>query len=100
MVTAKIASSGPTFGFSTYGMKNLTTEQGLKELAAIGYDSVELDCTAGRDADPAILTPARRADVRKIAGDLGLKLTALLGPGTPSANDQQHEAILERIKTL
>jgi sugar phosphate isomerase/epimerase len=97
---SKPAPSGPTFGFSTYGMKNLTTEQGLKELAAIGYDSVELDSTAGRDADPANLTPARRADIRKIAGDLGLKLTALQGPGTPSANDKQHEATLERIKVL
>ena len=97
---SKAAPSGPTFGFNTYGMKTLSTEQALRELAAIGFDSVELDCTAGRDADPANLTPARRADVRKIAGDLGLKLTAVQGVGIPSASDPQHEANLERFKVM
>jgi len=94
------APSGPTFGISTYGMKTLATEQTLRELAAIGFDSAELDCMAGRDADPANLTPARRADVRKIAGDLGLRLTAVMGVGTPSASDTAHAANLERFKVM
>jgi inosose dehydratase len=97
---SKPTPAGPTFGFNTYGMKTFTTEQALHELAAIGFDSVELDCTAGRDADPGSLTPARRADIRKIAGDLGLWLTAVQGVGVPSANDAQHEANLERLKVL
>ena len=97
---SKSAPTGPTFGFNTYGMKTLTTEQALRELAAIGFDAVEIDCTAGRDADPANLTPARRADIRKIAGDLGLRLTSVQGISTPSANDTQHEANLERIKVV
>ena len=97
---SKSAPAGPTFGFSTYGMKAFTTEQGLHELAAIGFDSIELDCTAGHDADPANLTAARRADVRKIAGDLGLRLTAVMGVGTPSANDTAHAANLERFKVM
>jgi sugar phosphate isomerase/epimerase len=97
---SKPAAAGPTFGFSTYGMKTFTTEQSLRELAAIGFDSVELDCSAGRDADPANLTPARRADIRKIAADLGLRLTAVMGVGTPSASDTAHEANLERFKVI
>jgi sugar phosphate isomerase/epimerase len=97
---SKPASAGPTFGFSTYGMKTFSTEQGLHELAAIGFDSVELDCTAGHDTDPASLTAARRADIRKIAADLGLRLTAVMGVGTPSASDTAHAANLERFKIM
>ena len=40
------------------------------------------------------------ADIRKIAAELGLKLTAVQGVGTPSANDTQHEATLERFKNM
>jgi sugar phosphate isomerase/epimerase len=97
---SKSAPSGPTFGFNTYGMKTFTTEQALHELAAIGFDSVELDCTAGCDADPGNLTPARRADIRQIAGDLGLWLTAVQGVATPSASDAAHAANLERFKVM
>jgi sugar phosphate isomerase/epimerase len=81
-------------------MKSLTTEQALRELAQIGFDSVELDCTAGCDADPSNLTPARRTDIRKIAADLGLRLTAVQGVGHPSVSDKQHEADLERFKVM
>ena len=97
---SKSAPAGPTFGFNTYGMKTFTTEQALHELAAIGFDSVELDCTVGRDADPGNLTPPRRADIRKIAGDLGLWLTAVQGVATPSASDTAHAANLERFKVM
>lgn len=93
-------TTGPTLGFNTYGMKTLSTEQALRELGAIGFDSVELDCTAGRDADPANLTPARRADIRKIAGDLGLRFTAVQGMGSPSPSDTAHAANLERFKIM
>src|SRR6185437_5064287 len=73
------ASAAPTLGFNTYGMKTLTTEQAIAELARIGFDSVQLDCSAGCDADPANLTPARRTEIHKIARDLGMKLTAVQG---------------------
>ena len=61
---------------------------------------MELDCTVGRDADPGNLTPPRRADIRKIAGDLGLWLTAVQGVATPSASDTAHAANLERFKVM
>jgi inosose dehydratase len=94
------AATGPTLGFNTYGMKTLTTEEALRELAKIGFDSVQLDCSAGCDADLPKMTPPRRLKIRKVAEASGLKLTALQGVRSPSADDRQHAADLERLKAL
>jgi inosose dehydratase len=91
---------GPTLGFNTYGMKALTTEEALRELAKIGFDSVQLDCSVGCDADLPKMTPARRTEIRKLAQACGLKLTALQGVRSPSADDRQHAADLDRLKAL
>jgi len=96
----KPAAPGPTFGFNTYGMKTLTTEKALRELAKIGFDSVQLDCSRGCDPDPANLPPARREVIRKTAAECALKLTAVHGADSPSPDDKQHEAGLERLKVL
>lgn len=94
------STGGPTLGFNTYGMKTLTTEEALRELAKIGFDTIELDSTSGCDADPANLPPARRAGLRKLAADLRLKFTAIQGLPTVSANDQAHEKSLELFRAL
>jgi inosose dehydratase len=81
-------------------MKTISTEQALKELAAIGFDSVELDGTKGCDADPDNLAPARRLAIRQTATDLGLRLTAVQGMPVPTVDDKAHQTGLERLKTL
>ena len=91
---------GPTLGFNTYGMKTLSTEQALRELAKIGFDSIELDCGPGCDAEPAKLDAARRRDVRQVAADCALWLTTLQGMPTPTVNDATHAQGMERLKTL
>jgi len=98
--TSEPPPPGATLGFDTYGMKTMSTEDGLRELAKIGFDSVALDCNVHCDAEPENLPPARRADLRKIATDCGLRLTAIMGLPSPSFDDQQHAAGLERLKVL
>jgi len=78
----------------------MSTEDGLRELAKIGFDTVELECHPKCDAEPENLPPARRAEIRRIAADLGLRLSGVQGVPVPSANDQQHAAALERLKVL
>jgi sugar phosphate isomerase/epimerase len=97
---AKPVTAAPTLGFDTYGMKTMRTEDVLPELAKIGFDSVALDCNLKCDAQPENLPPSRRADIRKIAGDCGLRVTAILGLPEPSASDEAHAAALERLKIL
>ena len=67
-----------TLGFSLYGMKTLKTAPALKQLAAIGYDSVELCLNKGWDAAPANLDDGRRKETARLLGELDLRLTALM----------------------
>ncbi len=71
-------ASGLTLGFSLYGMKALKTAPALKQLAAIGYDSVELCLNKGWDASPANMDNGRRKEIAKLLEQLGLRLTALM----------------------
>ena len=67
-----------TLGFSLYGMKTLKTEEALRQLSKIGYDSVELCLNDGWDAAPKNVRAKRRKELRILLGNLGLKLTALM----------------------
>ena len=71
-------SEAMTFGFSLYGMKTLKTEPALRQLAAIGFDSVELCLSPGWDAEPDNLSPARRKSIRALLANTRLRLTALM----------------------
>ena len=59
-------ASGLTLGFSLYGMKTLKTSPALKQIAAIGYDSVELCLNKGWDAAPANMDNGRRKETAKL----------------------------------
>jgi inosose dehydratase len=96
--SAAEAAPGPTFGFSTYGMKSLSTEKAIDAIAQIGYDALEISCLAGWDADPAALSAERRADLRKRIDGAGLRLTSLMENLPPQADDAKHAAALERLK--
>jgi sugar phosphate isomerase/epimerase len=95
---AATAPAGVTFGFSTYGMKSLASEEAVGTLAEIGYDSVELAALAGWDADPASLKPDRRTAIRRRLADTGLRLTALMENLPPSVDDARHQVQVDRIK--
>ena len=59
-----------TLGFSLYGMKTLKTEEALKHLSKIGYDSVELCMNSGWDAAPENVAANRRKTLRVLIGNL------------------------------
>jgi inosose dehydratase len=90
--------AGVTFGFSTYGMKGIASEEAIATLGQIGYDSVELAALPGWDADPAALKPDRRDAIRRRLNDTGLRLTALMDNLPPSADNARHKAQVERIR--
>ena len=67
-----------TLGFSLYGMKTLKTNEALRHLSSIGYDSVEFCLNDGWDAAPKNLTAKRRKALRALLEEFDLKLTALM----------------------
>lgn len=88
---------GMTFGFSLYGMQGIPTEDALRTLHGIGYDSAELCLTAGFDADPRNLDRTRRQSIREILGETGLRIPALMEnlpfQGTQADTQQSHERL-------
>jgi len=71
-------ASALTLGFSLYGMKTLKTEPALKQIAAIGYDSVELCLNKGWDAAPSNMDDGRRKETARLLNHLDLRITALM----------------------
>lgn len=90
-------TDGCLLGFSTYGMKTLTTEKSLQILADIGYDAVELAVRSGWDVDSAELDAGRRRELRRLLNDLPLRLTSLMEHVHPTDDKLQAEA-LTRLK--
>lgn len=86
-----------TLGFSLYGMKSLSTDAALRAVAEIGFDSVEICLLDGYDAAPAKLPAERRREVRKLLGDLGLRLTALM-ENVPLGDTAIQPAVRERLR--
>lgn len=87
-----------SLGFSLYGMKSLKTEQAIREVAKIGYDSVEFCLMSDWDATPNNLHPSRRKEIRDVLNGTGLDLAGLMEHVslTGSAKDQQ--SVHERLK--
>jgi len=88
---------GCTLGFSTYGMKTLSTERAIEQIAEIGYDAIEMTVFAGWDADSAKINAQRRKSLRNQLQDSGLKLTSLMEHVAPT-NDKLQANAIERLK--
>jgi len=71
---SRAAAPSLTFGFSLYGMKVLKTDEALRTLAKIGYDTAELCLLPGYDAEPKNLTREQRHSLAKSP----MRITALM----------------------
>jgi len=89
--------AGVTFGFSLYGMRNLTLDAGLEACAKIGYDAVELALMPGWPAEPRRLTGDDRRRVRRRLTELRLALPALMENVPLDGDEAAHRANLQRL---
>ncbi len=87
-----------TLGFSTYGMKSLTTERALELTAEIGFEAVEICVQPEWDSTPAKLSADRRTAIKGILAKTGLRLTALMEHLFPAVTAEEHKLQLERLK--
>jgi inosose dehydratase len=91
---------GFTLSIGTYSLKGMTLEDALAQVAAIGYDGIEIATQPGFDGEPAKMPPERVKAVRRRLEDSGLRLTALMEQLTPSADEEQHLADLGRLRRV
>jgi len=85
-------------GFSLYGMKALKLADALSACAKIGYDGVELALMPGYAADPKMLVPDDRRDLRKRLGDSGLSLLGLMENLIEPSVEAIRKSNLEKLK--
>ena len=88
---------GCSLGFSTYGMKSLTTEVAINILSEIGFDAVEVAVRSGWDADSKTLSRQRRVSLRKLIEQSSLRLSSLM-EHVYVTDDRQQIIALERLK--
>lgn len=86
------------FGFSLYGMKNLPLEDALREIAAIGYDCVELPTMADWPGAPEKLSKEDRTRFRDSLTQHSLRLSALMENVLLLATPDIHAQNLERLR--
>jgi inosose dehydratase len=72
-----VPSGKPLLGFSCYGMRKTPVREALEQIARIGYKGVELTLIPGWDTEPKQLTKAKRDEIRRQIGSLGLTLSSL-----------------------
>jgi len=102
-VSLKAASSKTqqmTLGFSTYGMKTMTTEQAIQSISKIGFDAVEITVRSDWDASPENMSITRRHKIRNLLQKHHLKLTSLM-EHLPLKNDEiTHRKHLARLQQV
>ncbi len=89
-----------TLGFSTYALRSSAPVDAINAVAKAGFDAIELACLDGFPTDPAALTPAGRADVRKAVADAGLRLSALMDNLPIHVDAKAHAANLVRLNRV
>lgn len=88
--------------YGNYGMPHTPYPAMLREVAAIGYDGLELCVTPGYPTAPGLLDAAQRKDLRLRALDLDLEIDTLMlsGISVLEPEDAKHQANLEQLRLI
>ena len=100
LLAQKVPASGMTLGFTTYGTKSMMTEDALKMLGLIGFDSVELATRTGWDCDPDGMSSGRLTDLTTIMKRWNLRVRALMENVRPEADLTMHRMTLDRLRRV
>jgi sugar phosphate isomerase/epimerase len=88
----------PHLAIGNYGMKSLTLEESITQIAAIGFGAFECCANAEWDSTPSRMPKDRRQRVAGLLGDHGLRLAAVMENLPPSADDKLRQAALVRMR--
>ena len=85
-------------GLGNYGLKTYPTDEAIKYIASLGYDSVELTMMDGYTTEATKVSEADRRKIRSLLGDLGMALPSLLEQIPILGDAAQHKEHMERIR--
>ena len=104
LAAASAAQAAPkalvNFVFGTYGMKSLGTEETINQVAAIGYDGVQICVMPGWSTDPAKLSSAGRKALKQILQEKKLCFPAMLESLPLVGTPEKRAYNLERLKLV
>ena len=89
-----------TLSIGTYAMPGMQVEEAINVVGDAGYDGIEIAARSDYDGAPATMPKTRRREVRRLLGETGLALTALMENLRPATSDSEHEQQVERLKRV
>lgn len=95
---AEPGQSHCTLGIGTYSMTGMPVERAGKEIARIGFDSLEITATPDSDGAPSRMGHQRRRDLKQQIAGSGLKLVGLMENLVPAEDAAQHRQQLDRLR--
>lgn len=88
----------PHLAIGNYGMKSLTLEESIQEIAAIGFGALECCAISEWDSTPTRMPKDRRQKVAELLQANGLRLAAVMENLPPNSDDKLHQAALIRMR--
>jgi sugar phosphate isomerase/epimerase len=85
-------------GVNTFAFKRNPFAVTISEVAAIGFDAVELSALPEHPTEPARVSAAERRQIRQMLGDHGLALPQIFERIPLMGTDAEHRANLERLR--
>lgn len=99
-----VFGAGPTatptigFGFGTYGMQSLKTDEAIRQCAEIGYDGIEFALMTGWPTEPTLLSQQDRVEIRDLLIETQLAVPSLLESLPCLRTEQVHHDNIEKLK--
>lgn len=91
-------SKTPHLAIGNYGMKSLSLEESIRQIAAIGFGAFECCANAEWDSTPARMTPDRRRIAGALLKDNQLRLAAVMENLPPQQELEKRRSSLTRMK--
>ncbi len=86
------------FGFGTYGMHSLKTDEAIRQCAEIGYDGIEFALMNGWPTEPLLLSQQDRIEIRNLLSESQLAVPSLLESLPCLRAEQVHYDNCEKLK--
>jgi inosose dehydratase len=85
-------------GVNTFAFKRQPFDITIREVAAIGFDAIELSALPEHPTEPVRVSTAERRQIRRLLGDQGLALPQIFERIPLMGTEAEHHGNLERLR--